>query len=87
MAPSSRGRNGSAEQVTGRTTQASASAARMPTKMTGSGGVRKRRVASIAASTTTSTPAKTSALTNQVVPNSSANWRRSWSPAAGRRRP
>ena len=45
----------------------------MPAKTTGSGGVRNRRVVSTAASTTSSTPAKTSALTNQVVPKSSAN--------------
>src|SRR5262245_66049051 len=37
--------------------------------ITGSGGVRKRRVVSTAASTATSTPAKTKALTTQVVPN------------------
>ena len=45
----------------------------MPANTTGSGGVRNRRVVSTAASTITSTPAKTSALTTQVVPNSSAN--------------
>ncbi len=41
--------------------------------MTGRGGTRKRRVTSTAASTATSTPAKTIALTTHVVPNSSAN--------------
>src|SRR4029453_13466319 len=40
--------------------------------ITGSGGVRKRRVVSTAASTAISTPAKTRALTTQVVPKRSA---------------
>src|SRR4051812_35431223 len=55
------------------TTQASSSPASSSPNSPGSGGVRNRRVTSTAASTATSTPPKTIALTTQVVPNSSAN--------------
>ena len=56
------------------TTQATAIAASSATYSSAGRAGRQRRATSIAASTETSTPAKTSALTNQVVPNSSANW-------------
>ena len=54
------------------TSQASSRPPSSTPYITGSGGVRKRRVTSTAASTATSTPANTIAFTTQVVPNSSA---------------
>ena len=53
-------------------THASASAAASRAYITGIEGVRNRLVVSTAASTASSTPMKTIALTTQVVPNSSA---------------
>src|SRR4051794_29779254 len=55
------------------TSQAASSPANSTPNIAGSGGVRNLWVTSTAASTATSTPAKTIASTTQVVPNSSAN--------------
>src|SRR6188508_2462665 len=64
-----RGSISSASRKSTGTTQATASAASSATYNSSGRDGRQRRATSMAASTDTSTPANTSALTNQVVPN------------------
>src|SRR6187402_675422 len=73
VAAISRGQNGNGSSHSGLMTKASANDSAISRNTHGNGGVRNLRVVSTAASTTMSTPPNTSAFTNQVVPNSSAN--------------
>ena len=73
IAQTSRAGTGSVRRTAFGTRNATASEAKTPVTMSGRGiGLLTLRVVSIAASTARSTPVKTSALTSQVVPNSSA---------------
>jgi hypothetical protein len=72
-ATTKRGSGDRVSSVSGRTAQATASAASRARYSSAGRRTTTCRDTSTAANTATRTPAVTSALTNQVVPNSSAN--------------